>query len=267
MNLKNLPAIGLCCIIMIGCGSQKSESETTTTPEPQPVAEAEEPAKPQESEAVGIWDKVSVRETATPDGKWLTSVSLGESLTYLNEEATDKDGKVYFKIRLNDGQEGWVRSEFVAPDAKPAVFTNDSDLYNRADLLTKSDKKFKKMDIVAVKQTQDDWLEITGKRSDGKWIDNGWVKASNISFEDIDIAMAKFAKPAMEAEDGDDKEQKLEEILANVDLSSSVFVPDVKDVLDQLKASKMASTEDVPTEEEPVVTEEESEVTEVENEM
>lgn len=253
MITKNLLSILTLSALMMACGSKSDEQEATSTvdTEVDSTAVAEAPST-KEVEAVGIWDKVSVRATPSEDGKWLTSVSLGESLTYLGEEAKDSNDKMYYKIRLNDGKEGWVRYEFVVPEAKPAVFVNESDLYNRPDLLTKSDKKFSKMDIIAVKQTQDDWVEVTGKRTNGKWIETGWVRKSNISYEPVDIAMAKFAKPAMETEDPDSRAKKLEEILNNVDLSSSAFVVDIKEALDEVKlnASTPEDIDDTATDEE-----------------
>lgn len=258
MIIKKLLGIGSFCCILLACGTQKNDAEVSATAND--TVAVQEASEPTVSAGVSIWDKVSVRATPSGEGKWLTSLSLGESLTFLNEEGTDEDGKIYYKIRLNDGKEGWVRSEFIVTDGKAAVFINDSDLYSRPDLLTKSSNKFSKMDIIAVKQTQDDWVEVTGKRSEGKWIDSGWIKASNISFEPVDIAMAKFAKPAIEEADINSREEKLEEILANVDLSSSVFVPDVKDALDQIKMS-----EDVPSADENTP-EEDSEIEYVEEE-
>ncbi|UII29930.1 SH3 domain-containing protein [Fulvivirga ulvae] len=260
MITKNLLGTLTLSALLMACGSKNSEQEATTTAdiETDSTAVAETPSS-NEVEAVGIWDKVSVRATPSEDGKWLTSVSLGESLTYLGEEAKDSNDKVYYKIRLNDGKEGWVRHEFVVPEAKSAVFVNESDIYNRPDLLTKSDKKFSKMDIIAVKQTQDDWVEVAGKRTNGKWIETGWVRKSNISYEPVDIAMAKFAKPAMETEDTDSRAKKLEEVLNNVDLSSSAFVTDVKEALDEIRLNAEApeETDDASTEEDSMEIEDE----------
>ncbi|MBL6445276.1 SH3 domain-containing protein [Fulvivirga sp. 29W222] len=240
MITKNLLSILGLSALLLACGSKNSEQETTPDNVEADSSAVEATPVSNEVEAVSVWDKVSVRATPSDDGKWLTSVSLGESLIYLGEEAKDSNDKIYYKIRLNDGKEGWVRHEFVIPEAKPAVFINESDLYKRPDLLTKSDKKFSKMDIIAVKQTQDDWVEVTGKRTEGKWIESGWIRKSNLSYESVDIAMAKFAKPAMEVEDSKSRAEKLEEILNNVDLSSSAFVVDVKQALDEIKLNTTA---------------------------
>lgn len=260
MTTKNLLGILTLSALFVACDSKQSDQEATTTADTEvdSAAVADVPTS-KEVEAVGIWDKVSVRATPSDDGKWLTSVSLGESLTYLGEEAKDSNDKVYYKIRLNDGKEGWVRHEFVVPEAKSAVFINESDIYNRPDLLTKSDKKFSKMDIIAVKETQDDWVEVTGKRTGGKWIENGWVRKSNISLEPVDIAMAKFAKPAMETEDVNSRAKKLEEVLNNVDLSSSAFVVDVKAALDEIKlnAGNVEEADDATLEDDTTEMEEE----------
>ena len=233
--MKKLFYLGITCFIFTSCSTGSTKTETTAIAA-DTVATTQEP---KESEAVGIWDKISVRETPSEEGKWLTSLSLGEKLTFLNKDAKDKNGKIYYQVRLNDGTKGWIRHEFIVPDAKPGVFQHDSDIYTRPDLLTKSDIQFRKMDIVAIGNLQDDWVEITGKRTDGKWIDKGWVKASNLSTDQVDIAIAKFAQQALEAGTSADKIEKLEEIVQNSDLSGSIFSEDIKQALDKLKMAEM----------------------------
>lgn len=193
------------------------------------VATQQEKAQKKETPCVSIWDKISVRENPGSEGKWLTSLSIGESVIYLNESKTDSanDNHLYFKIRLNDGKEGWSRTDFLVPEARPAVFTQETNLYKRPDLLTKSDKLFSKMDIIAVMETQDDWLKIKGKRTSGKWIEEGWIKAENISLEAVDIATAKFTKAALEEKDEENRLAALEEIVNNGDLATSVFMPEL----------------------------------------
>ena len=246
MIRKNLLSISALSLLLLACGSQKNEQEVTSNEYMEAdsaIAVENAEVTTNEVGAVSIWDKVSVRAVPSGDGKWLTSVNLGETLTYLKEEATDDKDKKYYKVRLNDGKEGWVRYEFVVPEAKPAVFAKDADIYSRPDLLTKTNKKFSKMDIIAVKQTQGDWVEITGKRSDGQWIETGWAKTNNISFEQVDIAMAKFAKPVMDMKMSDEKAEKLEEVLNNTDLNSSNFMADIKAALDEIKFKEVEEPE------------------------
>lgn len=206
-------------------------SDETTT---EAIAEEESAAEESEVKAVSIWDKVSVRESPNEKGKWVTSLSLGEALTYLKESKMDGD-KEYYKVRLQDGKEGWSRSVFIATEAKAATFKNDTDIYSRPDLLTKTDKKFSKMDIVAIGEEKDGWVEVKGKRSEGKWIDKGWIKTNNLSDKPVDIATAKFAKKALSLEDKAKRVEALKEIVTNSDLSNSTFIPEISEMATELQ--------------------------------
>lgn len=241
MYLKRL-SIVVIAFITISCGGNTAQEQSTEKEVPVDSTQITQEKTPSEVSAVSVWDKVSVRATPSDDGKWLTSLSLGESLTYLGEEKTDGKDHTYLKVKLNDGTEGWSRTEFVIPEAKAAVFTEETNIYDRPDLLTRSDDKFSAMDIVAVKNTDDDWIEIVGKPTGEKWLKSGWVKKSNVSYEDVDIAMAKFAKPVIEGESADKAEQ-LQEILNNQDLTASTFTSDVKEALDEIKLNEMETND------------------------
>ena len=225
--------------LFFSCSSNSENS--SDTPEEEPLATettpVEEPLEIEKSPAVCIWDKVSVREAPSKKGKWITSLSIGESLTYLGIDSVV--GKnTYVKVLLNDGNEGWAREDFIVNNAKPAVVLGDIDLYSRPDLLTKTGKKFSMMDIVSSIEKQDDWMQIKGKRTNGKWIENGWVKAQHISFESVDIATAKFAKQALEIEDPHKKVEAIDEIINNPSLSKSQFILNLETLVTELNASK-----------------------------
>ncbi len=188
--------------------------------------------------AVCIWDRVSLYDAPSDKAKWLTAVSLGEKVTFLNETAIDSAVSKpveYLKIKLLDGKTGWVRTDFVVLDARPAVFINDANYYNRPDLMTKSNNTFSLMDIVAVKGDQDGWVEIKGKRSKGSWIETGWIKPENLSFEEVDLAVAKFTIAALALKDEAKKLEALNEIAANPDFSSSVFMQLVQEKIYELQ--------------------------------
>ena len=214
----------LCLLTACGGGNKPTDN-----PNENPIAESEpeaEPEEPQEVTAVCIWNGVGVRQDADPKSKWLTSLGKGEKVAYLNESTTINDGKAdreYYKIKLTDGTVGWARKDFVVADGKPVVVTKESSIYKRPDLLTKSDKMFKPMDIIAVKGENGDFYEVIGQRGDGKWIDKGYIKQSNLSYSDVDIAVAKFYHNAMSKESDIEQLEALSEILNNNDLSGSAF--------------------------------------------
>jgi len=214
----------LLSIIAFSCSSKTETTEETVNAEPEVVEVVEEV---QAVPAVCVWDKLAVRDSPGEKGKWITSLSIGESIQYLGVDSVSGK-KTYGKITLNDGKEGWARTDLIVIDAKPAVMINDTDIYKRPDLLTKSDKKFSMMNIVAVMNTQDTWSEVKGKRSEGKWVDEGWVKSSNLSFEAVDIATAKFALAALNIKDESGRLEAINEIIENVDLSSSKFISDLQ---------------------------------------
>ena len=177
--------------------------------------------------AVCLWDKVALKESPDAQGKWLASIALGEKCTYLDQTKEDNTGTktvTYYKIRLMDGKEGWAQSDLISLDSKPAALTQDADIYSRPDLLTKTNRSFSKMDIVAVKSTQNDFIEVIGKRKEGKWIESGWIKANNVSYADVDIAVAKFASKALMIEDKEKRIQALNDIVGNTDFGGSVFI-------------------------------------------
>lgn len=181
--------------------------------------------------AVCIWDKVSLKESPGADGKWLASISLGEKCNYLDDEKEVANGAKktkFVKVELQDGKQGWVQADFIVIDGKPGAVIQNAEIYSRPDLLTKTGKSFSKMDIVGVKSEQNNFVEVVGKRKDGKWIESGWIKPSNVSQSDIDVAVAKYAAKAIAIEDKAKRQEAINEILTNSDLSGSVFMEDLR---------------------------------------
>ncbi len=177
--------------------------------------------------AVCIWDNVSLKESPEESGKWLSSISIGETTTYLDKSKEDKSGKklvTYIKVKLKDGKEGWVQSDFVIVNSKAAAIIENSEMYSRPDLLNKTGKSFSKMDIIAVKSEKDGFIEVAGKRKDGKWIEMGWLKSKSVTYSDVDIAVAKFASKALEISDLNKRYEAINEILNNSDFSGSIFL-------------------------------------------
>ena len=222
---------------LAGCGSSSTTSPESTAPTAEVATAEESTPEIQETPAVCVWDKISVRATPEKKGKWVAALSLGESVTFLHDKKTDPhdDDNTYIKVRLTGGQEGWVRQDFVVADAKAGVFVRETNMYQRPDLLTKTDKVCDPMDIMAITEVQDEWLKVRGKRVQGKWLEEGWVKADNISERTIDIAVAKFGQAALALEDKEEKAAALQEIIDNGDLQQAVFFPMIKSQLDELQ--------------------------------
>lgn len=231
MNYQNLTMAVLA--ISIACSGPSKEEKVE-----EPMGDSSEISEPvvEEKPAVCIWDNISVRETPSAKGKWLTSISLGESLTFPGKTAvdsTDKD-REYVQVKLNDGTEGWSVADFIIPEGEIAVFLEETFIYNRPDLLTKSDKMYERLDIIAVQNTQDDWQEVIGKRSEGKWIDSGWIKKGKLSFNAVDIAAAKFLKDALSKESDEEQLEALTMIVENPDLQESSIMIDVQAAINEI---------------------------------
>ena len=91
------------------------------------------------------------------------------------------------------------------------------------------------MDVVAVMQSQGEWIEVKGKRKEGSWTETGWIKPINISYESVDIAVAVFTNQALVKKEAEDQISGLEDIVKNSDLSTSELIPAVIEMLDQLQ--------------------------------
>jgi hypothetical protein len=221
---KNSVALLICTVIIVlsGCKTKKTTGDENAA------------NNSRKGDAVCIWDNISLKESPGKDGKWLATVSLGEKCIYLDNSREETNGEKktkYLKIRLQDGKEGWAQSDFIVLDGKPGVIIQDAVVYSRPDLLTKTDKSFSRMDIIGVKEAQNDFIEVAGKRKAGKWIEKGWVKEPNISYSEVDIAVAKYAAKALAIADKEKREAAVKEIVDNKDLQESVFIADLKDLL------------------------------------
>lgn len=226
-------------LLATGCKGEGKTSNATNQESNQSEVKNQETSdtKSTGDDAICLLDKLSVRETPTAKGKWVTSMSLGEKVAYTGEQHTDSiTKKDYVKVRLIDGKEGWARAPFIAVNGKVAVMLENTNTYKRPDLLTKTNNKYSPMDIIAVMSTQDDWIQVKGKRGEGRYIEEAWVKSSNISEKQIDIAVAKFAGLAMSKETMTERIKALEEIVNNADFSSSTFIDVLKTKIEDYKS-------------------------------
>jgi hypothetical protein len=222
-------------IILSSCKS--STNETANSNAADSSAKAGNTTAPAEAKAICIWDKASlIDKPEIKTGKWLSAISLGESVIYLEEsvdETTDKK-RTFHKVRLSDGKEGWVQGEFVVPNATAAAITETTSLYKRPDLSTVSKNSFEPFDVIAVISEKDDWIEVIGKRRAGTWIDKGYIKHKAYSQSEKDIAVAIYVSRALSKTKVEDKVAELKKIQDNADLSGSSFDVQIGDLLDQL---------------------------------
>ncbi|MGM0581605.1 MAG: SH3 domain-containing protein [Bacteroidota bacterium] len=256
--MKNYYYVLSCVILAFGLLSCSGNENKESTEQATVQEEA-----PKNVDAVSIWDGISVRKEPSSDGKWVSSISLGEKVLMTGKIVVDSsdDNKEYVEIKLGDEKKGWVVSDFVEEGTAVAA-VKDAKIYKRPDLLTKTEKSFKPMDVLALINTKDEWVEVKGKSQDEKWFWSGWVKRTDLSDDEVDVAVAVYAQKAMEIEDEQERVDAIQEILENESFTSSQFMTDLKNELNELNNDEEELMAE-PTEEMDSV-EVEEEVTETE---
>jgi hypothetical protein len=196
MNRINSAVIVCCAGILTagalaGCGKkEQAANETKPIITQEPVAQ--EQAQPQKNGAVCIYDGISLKQDPTKSGKWLASISLGESVEIIGDSAVDSSDKnrSYQNIKLSDGKSGWATSYGLALNARLAAIKQVAVIYKRPDLLTGTDVKLEIMSPVAVLQEKEGWSEFIGaarKKS-------GWLRSDALTTDPADVAVAVLAQ-------------------------------------------------------------------------
>jgi hypothetical protein len=103
------------------------------------------------------------------------------------------------------------------------------------------------MDVVAVSETQGDWCKVTGKRSGGTWIDQGWVKSADLSYDEKDLAVSVYTAHALLQSNKEKQAEELQKIVDNKDLEGSVFIHDLRDKLAVLNPDPEVNESEIET--------------------
>lgn len=175
-------------------------------------------AEQAKNKIVCVWDKVPLRQKPEKEGKWLSALNLGETMDYQDKtvDAADKD-RIYYKVKLSDGSEGWAPDYGLVANAVPGAITEECKLYKRPDMLTATTSEFHVAELVAVTQEKDGWSEVVGVKKHLK----GWIQTSNISLNQVDISFAALAQKEVFNDKGEIAIDKLPEFLKNVPVQSS----------------------------------------------
>ncbi|MCS7075217.1 MAG: hypothetical protein NZ455_00815 [Bacteroidia bacterium] len=189
--------------------------------------------------AICVYDKMSIlTKPSRKEGKWITSLSLGEKVTYLGDEQKDETGKYSFvKVRTLGNQEGYADARVIIPNAEVACITDHTPIYSRPELTTVTQNSFEPFDIIAIVSTQGDWTEIVGKRRKGTWIDKGWIKSKSISKDEKDIATAVYCVRALSQNTTEKTLAELKKIQNNNDLKGSIFDEDIAEIINKLSGN------------------------------
>ncbi len=150
-------------------------------------------------QGVSILTNAAIRAEATKDGKWLSSLALGETVKLEGTPVKDpKDPNTeYIKVKLSDGATGYVNAWCLVRGAYVGVIQETSvKIYRRPDLLAESEQKLDLMSIVAVQEEKDDWLLVTGERK----AKSGWIQKDAIRKDKDDVVTAVLLTKAIRKE-------------------------------------------------------------------
>lgn len=200
-----------------------------------------------EIKGVSVWDRISARSQPLRNSSRVSLLSLGESFLYLDTFAIDSsyNNTKFLKIRLSDSTVVWAYDFASVLDATPAVITTEVPLYLRPDLLTITDERLKIMEIVAVVEEWDDWIKVVNEKKENR----GWIKKENITSNTIDLAFALLFKRNLNVEDQEQKIQNLEDLLENNPYPNTVFLTDLRNILEHEKELLRESRQDYNREE------------------
>ena len=257
MKIKNLRFVFLLPLIalfLFSCGEDGTEGDAQydTTKVVLDDNYIEDTAN-EEVSVICMWGAVSLKETPASKGKYITTIYLGEVASTFSEIVTDSStSKVrdFVKIKLGDGTEGWIQENLMALDASPHVIKSNTKLYKRPDILTAGTKEFDRMQFVAVIEMQEGWMKVKAKKIGAGWFSEGWVKSSYLTSSELDVAVAILAERAMSNAENNKKIDGLNEIIENSDFSSSQFIIDVEEMIENLSMEE--TEEDSGVEEEGV---------------
>jgi hypothetical protein len=191
-------------------------------------AELEEKKELQAIPSVCIWDKITVRQEPFRKAAVICHLNLGEAVTYLGISAVDSTFKnqVYYHIRLSDDRIAWVPAFSLVTNGTPAVVLKETPVYLRPDLLTITDKNLEAMEIVAVIEKSDDWVNFYSEKK----LRNGWVRSEALSNNMEDIAFSLFAGRILNEQTNKTLTGKIDSIMNYNLYPNSVFVSVLEDI-------------------------------------
>ena len=207
-------------IFIISCSSQSGE---ITKDESATVAE--------QVKAVNMYNYskngLQVLKDVTNPKSHLTFIQLGEVVTLLGE--TDSlNNREYAKVQLSDGNIGWSMSNYLIANAKPAAIIEETNLYERPNVINKTSKTLNNIDIVAITDESDGWLQVTGINT----IKKGWISKDAVSQKEEDVAMAVLAIKAVFDVKGKLLTDKIEEFLKSAPYPQSTICRTLQAELD-----------------------------------
>jgi len=195
------------------------------------------------STAICLWEKVGLREQPgrNKNIKYITTILLGEKVYMLGEsQKVASENRTYIKVRLSDGQEGWVYKYLFGIDAKIGAISKATSIYRRPDPMMLKTAQFETGEFVAVVDEMEEWVKVLGWQK--KKV--GWIKKEGNLTEDLeDIKVVVLYQRAVHEREIERKVDMLKTILENTQMDSR-FLDMVKTDLNQ--TSQLLNQGNVP---------------------
>ena len=242
--------LGLFSILLFSssCGEQ-SLAEPQSTIEGYDTLEEDSISIPLDERAISIWQGAGLRKesgknsfTKDKEENYITSIAYGEAVQMLGQTDTLKeDGRtrVYMKIRLQDGKEGWTDEYLFEKHARRAVVVMESDIYRRPDVMTLRPIKVLPGEIIVAMEQKDGWIHVSGPKKRKK----GWIKVDQglpISHFKRDLQLANMFNQAKRL-DGENRIDALTKLLEDEQYKGSVLMVMVQQLLDEETTEATAS--------------------------
>lgn len=205
---------------------------------------------PKDSVAISVWQGAGLRQepgrhatTKDKQKNFITGITYGEAVRMLGERdtVTREDNRVYMKVRLQDGKEGWTDEYLFEKHGRRAVVVIESDIYRRPDVMTLRPIKMVPGEIVVAIEEKDGWLHVSGPEKRKK----GWIKLDQgqpISYLKRDIQLANMYSQAKSHNVTEEKIEALQKITNDDEYRGSILMVIVqrllKEELDILKTSQ-----------------------------
>ncbi len=156
----------------------------------------------------------SIRAEANQTSKWLSSLSVGETVILASGPKKDpKDPKIeYVKVKLSDGTEGFVSTWCLVQGAYVAVVHRTVKIYKRPDLLADSNSAFEMLNIVAVDEEKGTWIRATGENRTKA----GWIERVATRKAKEDIVTAVLLNKALHGKEKTMTHEEMEKIVSGL---------------------------------------------------
>ncbi|MEM9935755.1 MAG: hypothetical protein AAF824_19170, partial [Bacteroidota bacterium] len=118
-----------------------------------------------DDQAICLWDGAGLRDGPGRGEKltYLSTIYFGEQVELLGaSELVESTNRTYLKVRLSDGEEGWVHQYLFAENAYLAAILGEAEIYRRPDIMTFKDDNFERGEVVTVMEEKGEWIKLVG---------------------------------------------------------------------------------------------------------